>query len=335
MLKFKRPMWALFLCLLLAACGGGSSINGTGSNGNGGHPVSTLQPPMYTYGEAYLPQCRTASVIAASTDPQGSEIMQLPGTGNPWGPDPAGKVMQVCSSHVTVHMTQADFDDQVFRLVIDSEQQGQVGAIAFNQMDCPIYGPGAKVNVNTWVQGWGDVPPGFINLPTSTFNLQFPFAAQDGASVVAVAGTGEGGGNYGIAFGGELLVANDPQVGQVIEGSAIGKTSCTDATPQGRNGRWIQSTIDTVDHYGTATHPVVNTGLYEPAWGNVFNYTSAQYVGMTDYLMVHLTQNSDGSFAKDRNGNLLGSGIHYWALRTDRLIDAVPGAAKPSGWTNS
>jgi hypothetical protein len=257
--------------------------------------------------------------------------MQLPGTGNKFDPDTWGKYMPLCSSRMTGTVSAADFDAQRFLIQIKSENFKEMGAVEFAGMPCPLYGDGFMTSVNTWVQGIAPPKTGYINIPTATFNAPFTYKATDGS---IVSGTAEAGGNYGIAYGGELLVSDQPKAGQIVDGSAIGKTSCSDNSAHGINGQWVESTVDFQDRFGTAVNPVVTACIFEPTWGNVFCYEFEQYVGMIQMTSITLARNADGSYSRDADGNYFGDGWHYWAIRTDRLLDTDPNAPTPAPWTN-
>lgn len=330
MLYFKRPMWALFLCLLcllLAACGGGSGVDQAAS------PASTViaKPiPMLTYESDYPRECQSATIAANSINPADlADASSDDWTGNEYYPMTKDRYVSYCRSTITGTVSKTAFTRGDALIHIADHQFYDEGSIVYEEMPCAIYGNNTMVHTMTFVTGIAAPLKGYINLNVGMYDGEFSYKDVNGNPVTGVAELGNGG---GVEFGGLMLAPQHPIVGQVINGSQTGRTSCnSNTTNQFGLSPWTFWTIDEQDHFGTAVNPVETTCLYEYVYGNFTCSELSKDVGVIAMWTIHVLD-VKGNFMTDANGDFTGQGFIYNAIRTDRQGIASPtGTSTP--WT--
>lgn len=294
--------------LLLSACGGGGSSPTASTIAAATNPAAMVQ-----YGSDYPAECQTSTIIANSNNPAGlADVSSGDWSGNTYDPLSQDKYIGYCRSKISGIITKADFDAKKYFITITSKAYYDEGTTIFEPMPCPVYG--REVHVITYVLGLAAPLKGFTDVANGLYDASFGYTDSNGNYVMTTAEAGNG---QVFEYGGIMLASDSPVPGQVVTSSITGMNSCTDPTPNNlANDTWTSSTVDTTDHFGTAVNPVSTTCLYEQRWSGVTCYEYSQYVGLIHGWTIEITQNSDGDY--------VGTGFDYNAIRTDRQLDASP-----------
>lgn len=319
-----KKLIASMLSILLVACGGGG-----GGSSQTTAPVVTAPAPMLTYGANFPVECQSSTISANSTDPANlADASSNSWTGNEYWPMTKGRYTAYCRHNITGVVSAKAAANGNYFITITSATYRDEGSISFYTMPCTSYG--GTVHTMTYTTGLSAPLLGYVNLNVGMYDGEITYTDTNGNQMSGVAEMGNGG---GLERGGILMIPNNPVVGQVINGSWTGETSCADSSPSQFTGthKWTLSTIDTQDHFGLAVNPVQTTCLFEDAFGGATCYESSKDVGLIEAWTIQISDGA-GHFNKNADGDYVGMGVIYTAIRQDRQ-----GVSSPTGsdtpWT--